>query len=371
VPALDGVRGMAILLVLVFHFAVTSFLTDASLPVRVLKSGWIGVDLFFVLSGFLITGILHDARPSTHYFRTFYMRRTLRIFPLYYGVLALVLLVMPLVRPYHTPIMQGLVRDQAWFWFYGTNIALLWTPGETFGPLLHFWSLAVEEQFYLVWPLVIWALTRRQAIAASVACILGAPVIRALLLVCNVNPFAIYALTPCRFDALAVGAVIALLLREQGAIPLLRRVARWARWTCGFAVAALFVVRAGLSNVDPPVQIIGFSCLAGFFGGVVAGCAAPTRESMLQRVFKGRFLRALGKYSYGLYVFHPLVFGLYLEALAVRLLAGWPSAGIFASVAAIKIGLTFLVAFVSWHVYEAPMMRLRRFFSWAPPARSG
>ncbi|HEX6051682.1 MAG TPA: acyltransferase, partial [Gemmatimonadaceae bacterium] len=166
VPALDGVRGLAVALVLVCHVA-----WDFSSPsymerglIEVARAGWIGVDLFFVLSGFLITGILLDTRGGPKYFRHFYVRRTLRIFPLYYAILVGVFVITPLVaatrdRRWFTDI----VDQQGWFWTYTSNVFLAVTGRwEQTGILGHFWSLAVEEQFYLIWPAVVLLLSPRQ-----------------------------------------------------------------------------------------------------------------------------------------------------------------------------------------------------------------
>ncbi len=169
-PALDGVRGLAVLMVLLDHF-VGDMLPPTNSVERVIvyvtAYGAYGVDLFFVLSGFLITGILYDARDKTSYFRNFYMRRFLRIFPLYYGVLALLFFVAPLI-----PLLQGatldyLVERQAWAWLYGVNIYTAIRGEWALSFINHFWSLSVEEQFYLFWPLVVYLLARRpQALIA-------------------------------------------------------------------------------------------------------------------------------------------------------------------------------------------------------------
>jgi peptidoglycan/LPS O-acetylase OafA/YrhL len=150
-PELDGLRGLAILLVLFFHFA-------ADLPRNVIflgpvYFGWSGVGLFFVLSGFLITRILLRTRRAEGYFRSFYVRRALRIFPLYSGVLAfctLLFVLFPVLRP----MFPG-DRDRIFHWLYLGN----WTPllaGEDQRRMGTFWSLAIEEQFYWIWPFIVW-----------------------------------------------------------------------------------------------------------------------------------------------------------------------------------------------------------------------
>ena len=167
IPALDGLRGLAILLVLMIHFCcLTGVVPRTTLDVLFLKFasiGWCGVNLFFLLSGFLITGILFDTKSSSNRMKNFYARRTLRIFPLYYGVLTLWFLVLPAFN------LDGTVRSwpsqqKVWVWLYAVNWGLIW-GGHQFGVMEHFWSLAVEEHFYLLWPLVIWFSSRSTAIS--------------------------------------------------------------------------------------------------------------------------------------------------------------------------------------------------------------
>ena len=214
IPDLDGLRGIAILLVCLFHF--NSVATTPGLFGRVVDASflhlWFGVDLFFVLSGFLITKILLEAKGSASYFSAFYMRRVLRIFPLYYLTL-LVYLFVSIVRQLHTGQPQDYLTQLA-FWFYVQNWVIVWH--RAIGVIGHFWSLAVEEQFYLVWPLVIYWLSRRGLKWLSLALIAIAFLVKlAILFFQFPSPdlcvYASYTLTPARLDTLAIGGLAALL----------------------------------------------------------------------------------------------------------------------------------------------------------------
>jgi peptidoglycan/LPS O-acetylase OafA/YrhL len=171
IPALDGLRGVAILSVMAFHFWMFGTTVGITFAERAYNSiaskGWVGVDLFFVLSGFLITGILYDSRQDPRYYRVFYARRTVRIFPLYYASLALFFFLIPwILRSLH-PVELVNVHTGATAKLFAWTYLLNWIEGlKGFSvaplPLQHFWSLAIEEQFYLVWPFLVLTLARRR-----------------------------------------------------------------------------------------------------------------------------------------------------------------------------------------------------------------
>jgi peptidoglycan/LPS O-acetylase OafA/YrhL len=366
VPALDGLRGCAIIAVLLLHF--TSALgAPAGAPARVVKqvfgTGWVGVDLFFVLSGFLITGILADARGTPHRYRTFYVRRALRILPLYYGFVLLLFVVPPLVgaRAYTTPI-----ADQLPYWLHLQNFRPLTSGALSFAG--HLWSLAIEEQFYLVWPLIVFSLSRRNVLRVCAACLAGALAYRIAGVLAGANLHTVYFLTPGRIDGLALGAAIALMTRGGG-LARLRRIAPAVLATSAAVLAGAALHPSGFDPGGAYMVSMGYSALAFFFGAmlVLALDAAPAR---LPRLLSGGVLRFFGRYSYGLYVLHvPLIKLGRLAGVSPDPFAGtrWELPGLLGYMA-VMTAASIVAALASWHLYEKHFLKLKARFTYRPPA---
>jgi peptidoglycan/LPS O-acetylase OafA/YrhL len=381
--SLDGIRGIAICFVAMFHFSLWAtpqsgldrFVLDVS------RGLWTGVDLFFVLSGFLITGILLDSRGDDHYFRNFYARRTLRIFPLYYGVLAAVLIVLPLAIPRvrHTDMFATLHANQAWFWTYLINVRIAavdsWDPTVP-GRLNHFWSLALEEQFYLIWPLIVLVSGPRRLFKACGAIIAIALVTRTLLLFVDrpvagfsyTPHLAGYVLLPARADSLAIGAAIACLLRAKNGYEVLRHLARPFAIISGLVVLAIFVADRQFEEYDVAVQVIGYPVVAIFFAALIVLAIDPQR-GWVRRVCEQTALRRIGVYAYAIYIFHfPISYGVASagfgpERFFPQLHTIVPGLAVFS---AISFAASFAIAAISWRFYEAPILRLKRFFTSSP-----
>ena len=375
VPGLDGVRGLAILLVMAVHFVgdATPEGPIERLAVKLGNYGALGVDLFFVLSGFLITGLLLDAKGQTSYFRNFYARRTLRIFPLYYLVLTLLFL----VAPHLVALPEGLEdarRHQGWLWSYTANFYLAAKGTWALTYVSHFWSLAVEEHFYLVWPLVVFCLGPRSLGRVCLAIVGGALLLRTGLSLAGVNEIALLVLTPCRVDALAVGALMALVARQEDGLDRLLRAARPALWVVGFAILVVSLWGAstgiGLAVLHP----VRGTLFAVFFGALTLMSVHPGR-SLLTQAFNGRLLRMFGKYSYGLYVYHG-VLAYYMTDLQVEArlstILGDHSAGMVAQ-AVVGVGLSLAIAALSYEQFEKRFLGLKRYFETArrAPAAPG
>jgi peptidoglycan/LPS O-acetylase OafA/YrhL len=367
ITALDGLRGIAILLVLLLHLTTFGqFRPTAGIDIvyrRIASVGWIGVDLFFVLSGFLITGILLEAKGRPGFFSTFYTRRVLRIFPLYYVFLALFFFVL-------IPLFPGLgfghlTGEQGWQWFYLQNFKLArdgWDPPPA--PLGHLWSLAVEEQFYLLWPLVVFACSPRALTLICVVIVVVCPVLRTALHI-EGNAVAAYALMPARMDTLAFGALLAILARQPGG---LARALGWLKplgWGATLVLLAMAAWKHRLDSEGLVVQAAGYTLLALSFGAVLAVAATAPSAGRTHRLFASPVLVFFGKYSYGIYILHqPLLacfqqIGFTARAVAPVFGSRLPGVLLFSAIGGIaSVGLALL----SWRLVEQPFLSLKRHF---------
>jgi peptidoglycan/LPS O-acetylase OafA/YrhL len=358
IPALDGVRGIAIIWV-VLHNAMDRELLPAGPLFHGIELfahlGWMGVQLFFALSGFLITAGLLDSQGTPHYFRNFYAKRALRILPLYYAVLLVLLVILPRLVTLSSPFSSA---HQLPLWLFTTN----WTSSVPYG-FAHFWSLAVEEQFYLVWPLVVWRFPARRLLNVCVGISLGALLIRAALSAYGVNYSILYGNTACRMDALALGGAGACALR----VPEWRTSLQNKSGALG--ALAVLVVTAGVpmthlyDRTRWMTETFGYTFLAMSSAVLVSVLALSSVYKInirAVRLMAWAPLRSCGKYSYGLYVFHGLLHKLWGEPWLVRTFGERPPVQIAFAYGLALLAVCYTLAFASYHGFEQHFLRLKR-----------
>jgi peptidoglycan/LPS O-acetylase OafA/YrhL len=375
VPALDGVRGIAILFVFLFHTRPSPSLSGAC---HVWNSAfsllWSGVDLFFVLSGFLITGILLNTKDHPKYFVNFFARRTLRIFPLYYGVLTGLFVLLPLLSLLPaTPLREllsseyyrRLWENQIWLWFYVQNF--LQARGNHQLPGLgHFWSLAIEEQFYLIWPFLVYCLSERGMLRLSILILcLGLP-LRWLMVDSAFDTWAIRHLTYTRIDTLAAGATLAILVRRFPKRILIRTSVGLTGLSAAGLAILIWTTRDASTSTEM-MTVWGYTLFALFFSGFILAVSQGHIPSFLMRTLTHPVLVLLGTLSYGIYVFHwPIVHGVRagISRIPLSTFGGSPVVMQIA-VLIITAVLTLIAALFSWRIYESRFLRLKRFFRYS------
>ena len=359
IPELDGIRGIAIIMVLLTHaFAISmqgENWTGVAHWVELLtRPGWAGVDLFFVLSGFLITGILLDSAGKPHYFRNFYARRALRILPLYYGFLVLIAICYSGAHDY---VFLSI--------FYLSNTAPIFGVAVIYPPL---WSLSVEEHFYLLWP---WLISRlkphRVWLLATGICVVE-PLCRGLAFLegWNVGHYSWF-----RFDGLAAGALLAAFFRSDGYSD--KRL--WSvGWIC--VGSAILVGAGGLPiGIYTRKTLFGAAFLYSLFDLLFVGGIAVVlsrRLSPLSSLMRFRWLQWVGMVSYFLYIAHWLIFygwDSFIGEYPVALVAGLGKFGALCIRALGVYLVCFLLAELSHRYFEGPLLRLKRYFAYSPAAR--
>lgn len=350
-PALDGLRGAAILLVILLHnFGFINYFFF----------GWLGVDLFFVLSGFLITDILLNSVDKPHYLRNFYIKRILRIFPVYY----LLLIICFFILPHITNLNQNLdyyKNNQLWLWTYLQN--WLYVFREPFGSkmLLHIWSLAVEEQFYLVWPITILLIRKPKVLLVIVATVLFIVAITRFILWSYHIEYLAYSTlyTYTRIDGICIGCMLALMLRINPELlkkytPLI--VLGLAALNFGF-----YFFNAKHSNTIPYLAFVGYTTFAIMFG-LLVNEAVSQKSKIIDLIFNNRILKFFGKISYGLYMYHLpvyiILFGMMQKTLSGIFSLNEKTLAIVASL--VITAISILLSLLSYQYFEKPFLRLKR-----------
>lgn len=356
IPALDGVRGLAALMVLFCHFWFWD-VWKSHWWYEVAHSGWLGVDLFFVLSGFLITGILLDTKGRPGYFSRFYQRRLLRIFPLYYFSILLSFAVVLFIDQRPDKLWDG-YDSLAWYLAFIPNVATAlkggWPWQTNWVGLAHLWSLAVEEQFYLLWPLVVLFLPRKGLAFLCGILLFAGYYFRVWTDGIFGRPWseASYVLPYCRMDGLAAGSLLAVALRlgwlsfRDWQHELVRDV------TMAAAMLTFYQLVAGNSHWRGTLVAITF------MGAVLL---AQTPQSRIHRWCQAAWLRHIGKYSYALYVFHQMFIMVYWKIFREPLeWLGLSLPVVQAIYHVLAFGATYGLARLSWRYLEKPFLDMKK-----------
>ena len=365
IPELDGLRGIAIGLVLIQHyFVVHTSVRAGGLAARLqspLRLAWTGVDLFFVLSGFLIGGILLDARRSTNYFQVFYRRRFFRIIPLYACCVA---------TTFIASRFASIAYSNEWSWLFAGRLP--WLPYCLFVqnfwmahhnaigvfPLAVTWSLAVEEQFYLSLPLLVRLLNTRLLVRTLAAGIIMAPILRMLLYqLWPLHTYAWYMLMPCRADALLFGVLAAIIIRDE----------RWSSiivrrgWALKFIVlpvllSGIVVLNHKAAGIGDYLMLsVGYTWIATFYTCIIL-CVYIWRDGLIAAAIRLSPLRWLGAIAYGAYLVHEAVLGVsygLFSSLPPRA-SNLPQLGITLA----ALCLTLVICKLSWELFEKPLVRI-------------
>ena len=350
-PAIDGLRGIACLIVVFTHnFGFTNFFFF----------GWIGVDLFFVISGFLITRVLLQTKDQPNYFRNFYLKRILRIFPLYYLTLAFFFFVAPIIKNFPADI-EPYVKNQGWFWLYLQNWLLIFKYPDGSTIIQHFWSLAVEEQFYLIWPCIVLLLKKPKSLLIFAGVLLLTVIATRFTLwnlkIRDLNYMGLYTFT--RIDGICVGSMLAILHQMK------------SKFFDNY-FPAIVLSLAGLNFIFyffnkpsqftyPYLAIVGYTTFAVLFALLIHEIVQQ-KNKILEVFLENRLLRFIGKISYSLYVFHwpvYLIFYHSFEAQFRKMISG--SENMIALITSIALTITgILVSIVTYYGIEKHFLKLKK-----------
>lgn len=351
---LDGIRGLAILMVMVKHLWVKPTYSTSAID-GVLSAGFLGVDLFFVLSGFLITGILFRTKDKEGFYLTFLWRRGLRIYPLYYICFALLMICVY--------VFEGagarFVGPDHWIWnaTFTTNVPMAMEnrfqyQSDVF-TLGHFWSLCVEQQFYLFWPWVVYFCSKRSLIILSVLMMAVSPFLRLYLDQLSGADWSLasYAIPFARLDAFGAGALLSMLWKDYPATSGTKfRKYLWIAFLVVFATTSAFSYFRG-GHEKNLLWSVTFMLLI----WLAMGSQGP-----LRRFFGRGLLQHLGTYSFGLYVFHhlfrPGLWRYVEEPMFKSGMSPWLAEGVYFT---FVFALAYILARLSWRFIEEPVSRLK------------
>jgi len=361
VAELDGIRGVAIAAILMVHSSEFLVVGIKQKPAyyalyRVMTTGWLGVDIFFVLSGFLITTIILADRDKPDFWSRFYLRRSLRILPAFAVVFALTIVAIRFLAP-EIHLTAAMILPAI---FFTENWTVLNNTGMPMLP--HLWSLAVEEQFYLVWPQIVKRVSTAAVLKISLSLAVGCEALRVILALKHVSVWIIYAITPTRIDGLALGAGLAAAVMLPWAQRFLAKYWHGIALISAILLAGAFVaLHRSLLPDNVLSQILAIPATALLTAMLIFASISSTLPAILRRVLASPALTYLGRRSYALYLIHlPILFGAWQNRVHGRL--SYLPAGLRVNAMLILVTIAICLALteLSWRLVESPAQSLRR-----------
>jgi len=369
IPELDGVRGMSIVMVLFFHLQLTGIIRQHYEIFNTLFiHGWISVDLFFVLSGFLITTILLKTKGRPNYFKTFYTRRILRIFPLYYLYIFLFFLVASNTKIATMEEFSIIMNNKLWFIFYVQNILIATTQQVLPFGLNDLWTLSIEEQFYIVWPFLVFIFPKNK-LKYAIAFFIVFPLFFRIISTMNQATWIFnYFFSLARIDTLGFGAFAAYFL-HMNKDPLLQK--KLVRITSGIGIAGIaiiFLIQKQFLYFEKITNMFGFTCLGLIFFSLIVKVASGDISALSSKIIGNPFFRYCGKISYCMYMIHGLVIYLYETVILEKLeLIGLSNHSTLSNIVIVILyfSTVILVASASWFFFESKILKLKKYFSYS------
>ncbi|MFT4153049.1 acyltransferase family protein [Parafilimonas sp.] len=357
IPAFDGVRGASIIVVTLYHYFLLPY------------AAWFSMESFFVLSGFLITGILLDIRERKNFFKNYLARRMLRILPLYYGLLIIAFFIVPLFVSKESLAPFSLYyHHQEYFWIYLQNWLLLYNEAGLKGVsriMLHLWSLAIEEQFYIVWPLLVLIFNRKVFTKIIAGIILFSITLKCYFHFSGYPWQENYFNTFCRLDSLSMGGLIAVCVRDKSFIPFLNKTAPYIFKLLGAVLLIAILIYRPRMPGERFLEPLGTTLFAILFAGMLLYCLSDHKRNYVKRFLELRLFTFLGKYSYSLYIFHVPILVLIRHRLTALLQEHIKGGAAFLLSSIICLTFTFLFSRFTWIAIEKPALKLKKFFKYA------
>jgi peptidoglycan/LPS O-acetylase OafA/YrhL len=351
IPQLDGIRGLAILLVVSFHYFGTFSL---------FSFGWSGVDLFFVLSGYLITSRLVAMEERDNHFLQFYKNRALRIMPIYYATFfAFFIGYHLLVSRQNLPGFSFYDKNWAGFVFFFQNWSFIEWGDLKENHLQHFWSLAIEEQFYLVWPFILYKFRKNEYFFKAIAIIIISIIITRVWLFMKYSDYMdyphFYYNTFCRMDAFLLGGVLFLLQQKDRAKQLVNY------FYAGTIILIAGIIYSGHATISNPfISTIGYTLIALMYAGLIYSAITHSSQ-FVTKIFNFRWLKFIGKISYGLYIFHWIILRFLEPKLSI-----WTSEYLKISTESSHwwslsgcLLISFILSVVSFFYFESYFLRMK------------